>query len=156
MARLEYEAQVKIEDNVNPLVNQGALWKAGDIVNVHPKGWVWSRMEVLHFLIVNLGFLAESEAEALKEELMADYEEMNAEGEVIKHKEFIARRRYKLNITTFLADLPDKTVSDIYDRDKEAQPFRQSAIELSNIEDITLRPEIQQKITDRKNDGGAR
>lgn len=149
MAKLEYEALVKIEDNVNPSLppeKQGALWKAGDIVVIRPKGWVWGRMEVKHFLIVNLGFLEESDVEALLEGVTVNYEETD----MTEHKELIARKRYRLNVTALLDNLPAKTQDDVFDRDIESQPLRQSVIKSSDIEDITLRPEIQQAINNRK------
>jgi len=142
---IEYEALVKIEDNVNESLSQeeqGALWKAGDIVDIHPKGWVWSRMEVKHFLIVNLGFLEEAEAEALLEEVAI--EEADKDG--IVHKELVARSRHSVDVTKLLGELPEKVRADVFDRDKETQPFRQLAINPSDIEDITLRPDIQQAL----------
>ena len=137
----EYEALVKIEDNINPLVPPGELWKAGDIVNIHPKGWVWSQPELEHFLIVNMGFLEEAEVDKLLEEVTI--EETDKDGNI--HKEFLARSRYKVDVTTLLNELPVDVRNDVLDREKEAQPFRQLAIKSSDIEDLTLRSEIQVK-----------
>jgi hypothetical protein len=114
----EYEALVKIEDNVNDSLSQeeqGSLWKVGDIVAIKPKGWVWGRMEVKHFLIVNVGNLNQSEIDALLEE-------------VTLGGRCIARRRRKVDVTTLLGELPIALRDDVFNRDKEAQPFRQSAI----------------------------
>ena len=97
----EYEALVKLEDNINPSLpphKQGALWKADEIVVVRPKGWVWGRMEVKRFAIVYLGFLTKEEAEAYEEEVTIDTEEIDGEGNPQIQKEFVARRRYKIDI----------------------------------------------------------
>lgn len=166
MAR-EYEVQIKIEDNVNPLVAQNTLWKSGDIVDIHPKGWVWSKLEVERFLIASVGSLEESEARALVEEVVVAYEEVDKDGVVNVRTELIANSRYRLDITALLDKLPGtaeertKIRKDVLDRGKEAQPLLEHkvVIEPSDIEDITLRSEVIELVADRQaalSGGGAR
>lgn len=142
---MEYEALVKLEDNINSLVKQGELWKAGDIPDIHPKGWIWSKAEKEHFLIVNVGELEQSEAEAMLDEVTASV--IDDQGTEIK--ELVARSKYKVDVQALLSELPSKSKDDVFNRDVEAQPFKNAPISKSHIEDITLRADIQQLIASK-------
>ncbi|MHC4397452.1 MAG: hypothetical protein ACYS1A_17565 [Planctomycetota bacterium] len=155
----EYEALVKLEDNVNPDLppeKQGALWKGNEIIVVRPKGWSWGRKEVKHFVIVPLGFLTEEEAAALEEDVKIDYEEEDDKGEMQPQIEFVQRRRHRIDVGALLDKLPlteeekQKERDDIFNMEVEAQPFKEITVEASDIEDVTLDPAVQQKITERQ------
>jgi len=149
------------------------IYVAGDIVSIRLKapvhmpfengGRPWGRREVVDFAIATFKNLTEEEANALIEPLSIHYEEeiedpeMEEEiGEKDIHREdvTIARRRHRMDIGRALRERPLTTeqMERFYRRrkgvegyDDVEQPFQNNQCHLRLVEDISERPEMNNR-----------
>lgn len=108
-----FEAAIMKNDNKNDALSKDEqdafLWKAGDIVEVHPQGWPWSKLEHEQFFIVTLpDDLSAEEALILKSCICIEVEDITQEKNTYRVTEVLRRARYCVLISDIEPFLPAK------------------------------------------------